>query len=149
MNIHEYQAKKILSDYGILIPKGGVAYTPNEAKKIAFACNVKGPWVLKSQIQSGSRHNGYFLEKDAGKQGGIRKIKSRRDIVPQAKQMLGSTLVTEQTGPRGKMVGKIYVESHVQVKNIFYMALTIDSITATIAKINFTLHRFIALQLLS
>ncbi len=132
MNIHEYQAKKILSDYGILIPKGGVAYTPNEAKKIASASSSKGPWILKSQIQSGFRNNGYFLEKGAGKQGGIRKVKSRKDIVHQAKQMLGSTLVTEQTGPKGRLVGKIYVESYMQVKNIFYMALIIDSITANI-----------------
>ena len=94
MNIHEYQAKKILSRYGINIPKGGVAYTPNEARNVAAAVSGRGPWMLKAQIQSGARNRGYFLEKSAGNKGGIRIVKSRRDIVKEAEKMLGSTLVT-------------------------------------------------------
>lgn len=63
MNIHEYQAKKILSQYGIEIPRGGIAYTPGEAKRVAAEVSKRGPWMLKSQIQSGARKRGYFLEK--------------------------------------------------------------------------------------
>ena len=63
MNIHEYQAKKILQEYGIRIPKGGVAYTPNEAKRVAAKASRSGPWMLKAQIQSGARQKGYFFGK--------------------------------------------------------------------------------------
>ncbi|MFI3241853.1 MAG: ADP-forming succinate--CoA ligase subunit beta [Alphaproteobacteria bacterium] len=126
MNIHEYQAKKLLSSYGINVPRGMVAYTPLEAKRVANIVSVRGPWMLKSQIQSGSRNHGHFLEKDAGKKGGIRKIKSKKEILENAKQMLGSTLVTSQTGAKGKLVSKIYIEHFVKVSKIFYFAVAID-----------------------
>lgn len=132
MNIHEYQAKKILSKYGIHLPKGGIAYTPNEAKRVASKSSLRGPWVLKAQIQSGARNKGYFLEEKAGKRGGIRIIKSRREIVRQAEQMLGSTLVTVQTGPKGKLVSRLYVEAFAKVTNIFYVGLVIDRLNAAI-----------------
>ncbi len=130
MNIHEYQAKKILSRYGIKVPKGGVAYTPNEAKEIAENISKRGPWVLKAQIQSGARHKGYFLEDEAGKSGGIRVIKSKRLIYENALQMLGSTLVTMQTGPKGKRVNRIYVESFAKIERNFYMAIAINRVEA-------------------
>ena len=126
MNIHEYQAKKILSRYGINIPRGGVAYTPNEARNVAAAVSGRGPWMLKAQIQSGARNRGYFLEKSAGNKGGIRIVKSRRDIVKEAEKMLGSTLVTMQTGPKGKLVSRLYVEAFNKVKKIFYTGMVID-----------------------
>ena len=132
MNIHEYQAKKILSKYGIKMPKGGIAYTPNEAKKVAAKCSLKGPWMLKAQIQSGARKEGYFLDKKAGRRGGIRLLKSRRDIVKQAEQMLGSTLVTIQTGPKGKVVSRLYVEEYAKVKSKFYAGLAIDRVNAAL-----------------
>lgn len=132
MNIHEYQAKKILSQFGILIPKGGVAYTPNEAKRVAAKVSPHGPWMLKAQIQSGARNKGYFLEKKAGRRGGIRIVKSRRDIIKEAEQMLGSTLVTMQTGPKGKMVSRLYVEGFCKVNRIFYAGLVIDRLAAAI-----------------
>lgn len=66
MNIHEYQAKRIISQYGINIPKGRIAYTPLEAKNAALAVAYRGPWMLKAQIQSGARNHGRFLEKSAG-----------------------------------------------------------------------------------
>ena len=132
MNIHEYQAKKILCRYGIKIPKGGVAYTPHEAKRVAFRSTLRGPWMLKAQIQSGARNKGYFLEKKAGKGGGIRLIKSRRDIVTEAEKMLGSTLVTVQTGPKGKQVGRLYVEAFTKVNGIFYAGLAIDRLNAAL-----------------
>ena len=130
MNIHEYQAKKILSRYGVKIPKGIIAYTPNEAKAGAEKISRRGPWVLKAQIQSGARHKGYFLEKEAGKAGGIRIIKSKRHIYENADQMLGSTLVTMQTGPLGKKVSRIYVEAFNQVESGFYMALAVSRVAA-------------------
>lgn len=132
MNIHEYQAKKILSKYGIKIPRGEIAYTPAEAKRVAARCSLRGPWMLKAQIQSGARNRGYFLEPDAGKKGGIRVIKSRRDIIKNAEQMLGSTLVTVQTGPKGKLVSRIYVEAFATVTGYFYAGLAIDRVNAAL-----------------
>lgn len=132
MNIHEYQAKKILQQYGIRIPKGGVAYTPNEAKRIAAKASRSGPWVLKAQIQSGARQKGYFLEKSAGPRGGIRLIKSRRDILRNAEQMLGSTLVTIQTGPEGKPVSRLYVEEFSKIARIFYAGIAIDRVNSAL-----------------
>ena len=128
MNIHEYQAKKILSRYCIKVPKGGVAYTPNEAVEIAENISKRGPWVLKAQIQSGARHKGYFIEKQAGEDGGIRIIKSKRRIRENAEQMLGSTLVTMQTGPAGKKVNRIYVEAFAKIERCFYMAVAVNRI---------------------
>lgn len=133
MNIHEYQAKKILSAYGITIPKGQIAYTPTEAKNASMKVSFRGPWVLKAQIQSGARAKGSFLEDKAGKKSGIRIIKSRRDISKNAEQMLGSTLVTPQTGPKGKLVSRIYVEAFTKVKKTFYAALVIDRMVASIS----------------
>ncbi len=132
MNIHEYQAKKILSRYGIKVPKGGIAYTPNEAKKVASRVSLRGPWMLKAQIQSGARNKGYFLEKTAGHRGGIRLIKSRRDIINQAQQMLGSTLVTVQTGPKGKLVSRLYVEAFNKVERIFYAGVAVERVNASL-----------------
>ena len=130
MNIHEYQAKKILAEYGIKIPKGMVAYTPNEAKNAAEKISSKGPWILKAQIQSGARDKGYFIEKDRGNAGGIRFVKSKKDIIKNAQQMLGATLVTVQTGPQGKKINRVYVENYVNTDKTFYMAIAIDRVTS-------------------
>ncbi len=130
MNIHEYQAKKILESYGIKIPKGLIAYTPTEAKIAAEKVSARGPWMLKAQIQSGARNKGYFLEKDAGDSGGIRLISSKRKIYENAEQMLGSTLVTMQTGPAGKKVSRIYVEAFSKVERGFYLAVAISRVAA-------------------
>lgn len=135
MNVHEYQAKKILSRFGINIPRGGIAYTPSEARRVAVRSSLRGPWMLKAQIQSGARNKGYFLEKKAGKGGGIRLVKSRRDIMAEAERMLGATLVTVQTGPAGKSVSRVYVEAFNQVKKMFYAGLAIDRITPAITLI--------------
>ena len=132
MNIHEYQAKKILAQYGILIPEGKIAYTPLEAKNAAAEISARGPWMLKAQIQSGAREKGYFLEKRAGKDGGIRLIYHKRDILNQASQMLGATLVTTQTGPKGRVVSRIYVEAYKNVWTKFYIGLVIKRISATL-----------------
>ena len=132
MNIHEYQAKKILNRYGIYIPRGKIAYTPNEAKKSAIHVSMRGPWMLKAQIQSGARAKGHFLEAKAGSKGGIRQVKRRRDIAVEAEKMLGATLCTPQTGPKGKFVSRIYVEAFQKVEKKFYIGLVINRLEAKI-----------------
>ena len=139
MNIHEYQAKQILSRYEIKIPKGKIAYTPLEAKKAAVEVSVRGPWVLKSQIQSGARNKGRFIEKSAGHGSGIRRVKYRRDIMKQAGEMLGATLVTPQTGEKGKTVSRIYVEAFQKVSSLFYTGLAIDRMSGNITLLLATL----------
>ena len=80
MKIHEYQAKKLLREYGINVPNGCIAYTPLEAKEAAGRVSLRGPWFLKAQIYSGNRFRGHFLEKSAGKKGGVRLADSRREV---------------------------------------------------------------------
>lgn len=126
MNIHEYQAKKILQSYGIKVPEGAIAYTPGEAKRGAQRVAPHGPWMMKAQIQSGARAGGHFLEKKAGRKGGIRLIKHRKDIFTEAEKMLGATLVTKQTGDKGKTVSKVYVEKYYNTKHMFYAGLIIN-----------------------
>ena len=99
MNIHEYQAKELLRKFGVSVPKGGVAYTPEEAVKVAKELGGSG-WVIKAQIHAGGR----------GKGGGVKLAKSTDEVKDLAGQMLGMNLVTHQTGPGGKEVGRVYVE---------------------------------------
>ena len=99
MNIHEYQAKGVLAQYGVTVPRGGVAYTPQEAKKVAE--DLGGSvWVVKAQIHAGGR----------GKGGGVKVVKSLEELNAAASAMIGMTLVTPQTGPQGSLVRRIYVE---------------------------------------
>ncbi len=130
MKIHEYQAKQLIKQYGIKIPAGKVAYTPLEAKKVAVEVSKRGPWMLKAQIQSGARNKGRFLEKSAGRGTGIRYVTSRREIAKEAEEMLRHTLVTSQTGPKGRIVTRLYVEEFCKVNKIFYTGLVIDRISA-------------------
>ena len=130
MKIHEYQAKQLIKQYGIKIPAGRVAYTPLEAKKVAVEVSKRGPWMLKAQIQSGARNKGRFLEKSAGRGTGIRYVTSRREIAKEAEEMLRHTLVTSQTGPKGRIVTRLYVEEFCKVNKIFYTGLVIDRISA-------------------
>ena len=127
MNIHEYQAKKILAQYGILVPPGGIAYTPSEAKRVAQKLSSRGPWMLKAQIQSGARATGHFIDHDAGGKGGIRQVTQISNVLYEAAQMLNNTLVTEQTGDKGRLVTKVYVEKYEEVKHPFYAGMIIDS----------------------
>lgn len=127
MNIHEYQAKKILAQYGILVPPGGIAYTPSEAKRVAQKLSSRGPWMLKAQIQSGARATGHFIDHDAGGKGGIRQVTQISNVLYEAAQMLNNTLVTEQTGDKGRLVTKVYVEKFEEVKHPFYAGMIIDS----------------------
>lgn len=126
MKIHEYQAKKLLREYGINVPNGCIAYTPLEAKEAAGRVSLRGPWFLKAQIYSGNRFRGHFLEKSAGKKGGVRLADSRREVFEETQKMLGATLVTQQTGEKGRVVSKIYVENAVKIRRQFYISLVID-----------------------
>src|SRR5262249_31030385 len=102
MNIHEYQAKALLAKFGVPVPKGGVAYTPEEAEQVAG--KLPGPvYVVKSQIHAGGRGAGRFKEDPNGPAlssgGGVRVVKSTADVKANAAAMLGKILVTKQTGP--------------------------------------------------
>jgi len=124
MNIHEYQAKELMRSYGVAVPKGGVAYTPAEAEKVAK--ELGGPvWVVKSQIHAGGRGAGRFKDDPKGK-GGVRVVKSLADVKTSAGAMLGQVLVTKQTGPAGKEVKRIYVEDGCDIARELYLSLLVD-----------------------
>src|SRR5690625_2818474 len=109
MNIHEYQAKQLLKAYGVPVSDGRVVTRAPEA--LAKAKEMDGPlWVVKAQIHAGGRGKGSFKEAEAGDKGGVRLAKSPEEAAEQAAQMLGKTLVTEQTGEAGKQVNTIYIE---------------------------------------
>jgi succinyl-CoA synthetase beta subunit len=115
MKIHEYQAKEILKSYGVPVPKGGVAATPEEARKIAEGIGKK-PIVVKAQIHAGGR----------GKGGGVRIVKTPEEAEKAAGEVLGMTLVTHQTGPSGRVVRKILVEEGADIKEELYLGVVID-----------------------
>jgi len=124
MNIHEYQAKGLLKKYGVAVPRGGVAYTPEEARKVAE--ELGGPvWVVKSQIHAGGRGAGRFKDDPNGK-GGVRVVKTVDDVQTHAAAMLGHVLVTKQTGPEGKEVKRIYVEEGADIKRELYLSMLLD-----------------------
>src|SRR5579872_2204505 len=108
MNIHEYQAKSLLKKFGVAVPRGGVAYTAEEARKVAGELGGS-IWVVKSQIHAGGRGAGRFKNNPDGK-GGVRVSKSIDEVVANASEMLGHILVTKQTGATGKEVKRIYIE---------------------------------------
>jgi succinyl-CoA synthetase beta subunit len=132
MNVHEYQAKAILRDYGAPVSDGFPAFSQEEAWKAAE--KIGGPfWVVKSQIHAGGRGKGVFKEKRAGEKGGVRLAKSVEEVAECAGQMLGSTLVTPQTGPGGKQVNRIYVEAGAEIKRELYLSLLVDRITSRVS----------------
>jgi len=115
MKIHEYQAKEILRGYGVPVPRGGVAETPEEARKIAEGLGEK-PLVVKAQIHAGGR----------GKGGGVKLAGAPREAERAAREILGMTLVTHQTGPSGRIVRKVLVEEGVEIKEELYLGVVID-----------------------
>ncbi len=121
MNIHEYQAKKLLSQYGVSVPKGAVAYTADEAETAAR--QLPGPvWVVKAQIHAGGR----------GKGGGVKLAKSVDEAKDFAKKMLGMNLVTHQTGPAGKQVGRVYIEEGCNIERELYLGMLVDRATSRV-----------------
>src|SRR6478735_8384645 len=122
MNIHEYQAKAVLKEFGVPVPKGIPAFTANEA--VQAAQQLGGPvWVVKAQIHAGGR----------GKAGGVKVVKSIDDVKKEATRILGSTLVTHQTGPKGKVVNRLYVEEGSAIDREFYLSALIDRETSRVA----------------
>ncbi|WP_366654278.1 ADP-forming succinate--CoA ligase subunit beta [Fodinicurvata sp. EGI_FJ10296] len=133
MNIHEYQAKSLLKRYGVAVPSGGVAYTPNEAAEAAK--QLSGPvYVVKSQIHAGGRGAGRFKEDPDGK-GGVRVVKSVEDVSANAAAMLNHTLVTKQTGPDGKLVNRVYIEEGCDIRRELYLSLLVDRATSRVTVI--------------
>src|SRR6266849_3537973 len=130
MNIHEYQAKSLLQKYGVAVPRGAAAYTPQEAEKVAR--DIGGPvWVVKSQIHAGGRGAGRFKDNPQGK-GGVRVVKSVEEVGKNAGEMLGHVLVTKQTGPKGREVKRVYIEEGCDIKRELYLGMLVDRKTSRI-----------------
>ena len=125
MNIHEYQAKALLRQYGAPVSEGRIVMKADEAK--TCASEMDGPlWVVKAQIHAGGRGKGHFTEAAAGEKGGVRLAKSVEEAEELTRQMLGRTLVTHQTGPAGKQVNRIYIEDGSDIARELYLALLVD-----------------------
>jgi len=134
MNIHEYQAKELLAKFGVPVPAGHAALSVDEA--VAAAEKLPGPlYVVKSQIHAGGRGKGKFKELDADAKGGVRLAKSAEEVRTNAKEMLGNTLVTIQTGDVGKQVNRLYVTDGVDIANEYYLSLVVDRASGRIALI--------------
>ncbi|MCC6304990.1 MAG: ADP-forming succinate--CoA ligase subunit beta [Rhodobacteraceae bacterium] len=132
MNIHEYQAKALLRGHGLPVSAGRVILRAEEAKTAAG--EFDGPvWVVKAQIHAGGRGKGRFREPDAGDRGGVRLARSVGEAAEEALRMLGRTLVTRQTGPAGKVVGRVYIEEGSEIARELYLALLIDRKASRIA----------------
>jgi succinyl-CoA synthetase beta subunit len=125
MNIHEYQAKALLAQYGVAVPEGDVCETADAAKAIAEALFAKGATLLavKSQIHAGGRGKGTFK---SGYQGGVKLCKTAEDVYEKAKAMLGQVLVTKQTGPEGRLVSKLLITKAPNIKKELYLAVLLD-----------------------
>jgi succinyl-CoA synthetase beta subunit len=122
MNIHEYQAKGVLKKFGVPVPRGIPAMSVDEAVKNAQ--ELGGPvWVVKAQIHAGGR----------GKAGGVKVVKSIDDVKKEATRILGSTLVTHQTGPKGKQVNRLYIEEGSAIDKEFYLSMLLDRETSRVA----------------
>jgi succinyl-CoA synthetase beta subunit len=132
MDIYEYQAKKIFRDFGVSVPYGLIAYTPNEAKEAALKVSHDGPWVVKAQILAGSRDVGKFSDKRAGRRGGIRLSKTIDEVYENADEMLENMLVTNQTGAKGRLVSRVYIEEYIKTIRKYYLGFIIDRITASV-----------------
>src|SRR5438552_5065719 len=122
MNIHEYQAKHVLRTFGVPTPRGLPAFAPEEA--VNAARELATPVVVvKAQIHAGGR----------GKAGGVKVVKAIEDVRREAERLIGSTLVTHQTGPHGKVVSRLYVEEGSAIEREFYLSALVDRATARVA----------------
>ncbi|MGN6551856.1 MAG: ADP-forming succinate--CoA ligase subunit beta [Pararhizobium sp.] len=125
MNIHEYQAKALLKGYGAPVADGVPIFSADEAE--AAAKRLPGPlYVVKSQIHAGGRGKGKFKELGPDAKGGVRLAKSPDEVVSNAREMLGHTLVTKQTGPAGKQVNRLYIEDGADIDRELYLSLLVD-----------------------
>jgi succinyl-CoA synthetase beta subunit len=124
MNIHEYQAKSLLADYGLIIPRGFLAHNPDQALEAAKKLGGTA-WVLKAQVHAGGR----------GKAGGVKLVREESKIKEIAQAMIGMTLITPQTGEEGKLVRKIYLEETKNIAHEYYLSLVLDRAQAAISLI--------------
>src|SRR6201993_5247713 len=132
MNVHEYQAKALLGEFGVAISRGVAVL--KAADSDAAAKSLPGPvWVVKSQIHAGGRGKGTFKEASAGGKGGVRIAKSVAEVNEFAKQMLGATLVTVQTGPHGKQVTRLYIEEGSEIAKEFYLSILVNRETSEVS----------------
>jgi succinyl-CoA synthetase beta subunit len=122
MNIHEYQAKAMLREFGVPVPRGHAAFSVEDAVKAAKDLSTP-VLVVKAQIHAGGR----------GKAGGVKVVKSTEDVRKEAERLLGSVLVTHQTGPRGKQVNRLYIEEGSAIDREFYLSALVDRETSRIA----------------
>jgi succinyl-CoA synthetase beta subunit len=129
MNIHEYQAKQLLAQYGVAVPSGDVCDTPEAARKIAEKMFAQGEKlvVVKSQIHAGGRGKGTFK---SGFQGGVKLCKSADDVFEKARAMIGQVLVTKQTGPDGRLVSRLLIAAAPAIKKELYLAVLLDRATS-------------------
>ena len=124
MNIHEYQAKELLKTYGIAVPPGEVAYSDRAAARVAE--DIGGQrWVVKAQVHAGGR----------GKAGGVQLVSSIQDLMVATDRMIGSRLVTEQTGPEGQLIQRVLIERACRIDREIYLGMTIDRVSQRIAVI--------------
>ncbi len=132
MNIHEYQAKALLKGFGAPVAEGVPVFKANEAE--AAAKKLPGPlYVVKSQIHAGGRGKGKFKELSPDAKGGVRLAKSVAEVVANADEMLGHTLVTKQTGPAGKQVNRLYIEDGADIERELYLSILVDRSVGRIA----------------
>ncbi|PST17284.1 ADP-forming succinate--CoA ligase subunit beta [Mesorhizobium plurifarium] len=132
MNIHEYQAKALLKSYGAPVAEGVAIFSADEAE--AAAKKLPGPlYVVKSQIHAGGRGKGKFKELGADSKGGVRLAKSVDEVVANAREMLGNTLVTKQTGPAGKQVNRLYIEDGADIERELYLSILVDRSVGRVA----------------
>jgi succinyl-CoA synthetase beta subunit len=125
MNVHEYQAKELLRQYGVPVAEGAPAFTAEEA--VAAARKLPGPvWVVKAQIHAGGRGKGKFKEPEAGDRGGVRLARSIDEVKTFAEQMLGRTLLTVQTGPGGRTVRRLFIEAGCDIARELYVSALVD-----------------------
>jgi malate-CoA ligase subunit beta len=115
MDIHEYQAKELLGHFGVPVPRGGLAYSPEQAAYRAREIGGKA-WVVKAQVHTGGR----------GKAGGVKICKSEDDVLDASNELLGKRLVTHQSGPQGKIVYRLYVEGTVAIAREIYLGFVLD-----------------------
>ncbi len=138
MNIHEHQAKAVLKEFGVAVPRGYPAFSPQEAEKAAKELKNAKPnpakvFVVKSQIHAGGRGKGRFNGLGPDAKGGVRVVKSPDEVKKNASEMLGRVLVTHQTGPAGKQVNRLYIEEGADIRRELYLSLLVDRVTSRIS----------------
>ena len=127
MNIHEYQAKNLLKEFGATVPEGFVIYNTEELTKKIKTLKTKN-FVIKAQIHAGGR----------GKAGGIKLVKNSKDLIKESSNMLGKNLITPQTGTQGKKVKKLYIEEASEIQKEFYLSCLVDRSSSKISFISST-----------